>query len=87
MPTLVQPCGEDPGMRRIRRTNANVESEGSNLLAIPGPKTPVRRLNVDAFFCRSVDPGIAVSAARKHQRADFPVLDHADLKIAIGWSD
>ena len=47
----------------------------------------MRRLDVDAFFRRRIDPSISVLVAREHERVDAQRVHHAKLKVHPGWRD
>jgi hypothetical protein len=51
------------------------------------PFAPMRRLDVDACFGRGIDPFSSVLAAREHECVDSAIVNHADLKIGVGWRD
>jgi hypothetical protein len=44
----------------------------------------MRRLDVDAIFF-DIEPFSSVLTARAHQGVDSMLVDHADLKVSIGW--
>src|SRR5664280_3422939 len=57
------------------------------VLMVLSPFAPMRRLDVDACFGRCIDPFCSVLAAREHECVDSAIVNHADLKIGVGWRD
>jgi hypothetical protein len=45
----------------------------------------MRRLDVDTFFGRGINPSSPVFAAREYERVDCVIIYHADLKIGVDW--
>lgn len=45
----------------------------------------MRRLDVDAFFGRGINPFRAIFAARENEGMDSFLVHHADFKIRVGW--
>jgi hypothetical protein len=54
-------------------------------LAVRGPFPPMRRLDVDAFLRRRINPFGSELATGKYQCVDSTIIHHADLKVGIGW--
>ena len=54
-------------------------------LAVVGPFAPMCRLYVDALLRRSIHPISSAFADREHQRVAAALVNHTDLKVAIGW--
>ena len=53
-------------------------------LAVVAPFAPMRRLDLDVFFRRGLDPIISVFAAREHQRVNSLLVNHTDLEVYAG---
>jgi len=45
----------------------------------------MRRLNVEAFSRRSINPFTSVFAARENERMRSFIVYHADFKVGVRW--